>query len=111
MNNLSSPAPISLNGINAGSSPITYPKELQEDRNLDITLRPRSFKEYAGQEKIKDNLKIIIEAAKKRGEAVEHLLLHGSSGLGKLRWLILLPKKLAPILKLLLGRPLKKQGT
>ncbi|OGZ32975.1 MAG: Holliday junction DNA helicase RuvB [Candidatus Portnoybacteria bacterium RBG_13_41_18] len=62
---------------------LTDPKLTGEDQNLDQTLRPKTFREYLGQEKIKENLKILIEAAKKRGEPIEHVLLSGASGLGK----------------------------
>ena len=96
--------------MNNLSSPITSPEELREDRNLDITLRPRSFEEYAGQEKIKDNLKIIIEAAKKRGEAVEHLLLHGSSGLGKTSLANIIAKEIGTNIKITSGPAIEKTG-
>lgn len=46
-------------------------------------LRPKSFDEYVGQKNIKGNLKIAIEAAQKRGDALDHILLHGPPGLGK----------------------------
>lgn len=62
---------------------ITNSKEKTEDKNLDITLRPRSFSEYVGQEKIKKNLDIFIKAARKRKEPIEHVLLYGPAGLGK----------------------------
>lgn len=62
---------------------LTDPKGTNEDQILDKTLRPRSFFEYIGQEKIKENLKILIQAAKKRNEPIEHVLLSGASGLGK----------------------------
>ena len=55
----------------------------QEEEQLETTLRPLNFSEYVGQEKVKNNLKILIEAAKKRGETIEHVLLFGSPGLGK----------------------------
>ncbi len=54
-----------------------------EEEQFEMSLRPSSFDEYIGQEKIKKNLKILIEAAKKRGESIEHVLLFGSPGLGK----------------------------
>ena len=63
--------------------PIIDPKIVDQDLNLDFTLRPSSFVEYQGQEKIKENLRILIGAAKKRGEAIEHVLLCGPAGLGK----------------------------
>ncbi|MFH1837989.1 MAG: Holliday junction branch migration DNA helicase RuvB [Candidatus Kuenenbacteria bacterium] len=58
-------------------------KEKPEDKNLDLTLRPKKLSEYIGQEKIKQNLNIFIEAAKKRSEPIEHVLLYGPPGLGK----------------------------
>ena len=54
-----------------------------DEENFEMSLRPTTFEEYIGQEKIKKNLKILIEAAKKRGESIEHVLLFGSPGLGK----------------------------
>ena len=58
-------------------------KESQSDQALDNTLRPQTFSEYVGQEKIKENLKISIEAARQRKETIEHVLLYGAPGLGK----------------------------
>ena len=58
-------------------------KEKAEDKTLDLTLRPKILREFVGQEKIKENLKIFMEAAKKRAEALEHVLLHGPPGIGK----------------------------
>ncbi len=54
-----------------------------EEEQLETSLRPASFDEYIGQQKIKKNLNILIEAAKKRNESIEHVLLFGSPGLGK----------------------------
>jgi Holliday junction DNA helicase RuvB len=54
-----------------------------EEEQFETSLRPSSFDEYIGQQKIKKNLNILIEAAKKRGESIEHVLLFGSPGLGK----------------------------
>jgi len=62
---------------------LTDPKITGEDQSLDQTLRPRTFRDYLGQEKTKESLKILIEAAKQRKEPIEHLLLSGASGLGK----------------------------
>ena len=53
-----------------------------EDR-LEITLRPKTLKEYIGQTKVKENMKIFIEAAKKRNEPLDHVLLYGPPGLRK----------------------------
>ena len=56
---------------------------LDEDRVMDNSLRPRFFADYIGQEKIKETLKIYIEAAKSRGETLDHVLFYGPPGLGK----------------------------
>ncbi len=57
--------------------------EAPEDREPEVTLRPQSLAEYVGQEKAKENLKIYIDAAKKRGDCLDHVLLYGPPGLGK----------------------------
>ncbi|HEX9916740.1 MAG TPA: Holliday junction branch migration DNA helicase RuvB [candidate division Zixibacteria bacterium] len=62
---------------------VTFPEKLSDEIEYDITLRPSSFDEFIGQEKLKDNLKIFIQAAKKRKEALEHVLFYGPPGLGK----------------------------
>ncbi len=62
---------------------ITTSSKKPEDIQFDITLRPQTFDEYVGQTKVKKNLDILIQAAKGRHEAIEHILLYGSAGLGK----------------------------
>jgi Holliday junction DNA helicase RuvB len=59
--------------------PLLEPEEVELENNL----RPKSLEEYIGQEKVKEKLKIFIEAAKKRGEALDHCLFYGPPGLGK----------------------------
>lgn len=59
------------------------PKLKEEEVALDMSLRPRQLAEFIGQDRIKENLKIVIEAAKQRGEALDHVLLYGPPGLGK----------------------------
>ncbi|OGZ45088.1 MAG: Holliday junction DNA helicase RuvB [Candidatus Ryanbacteria bacterium RIFCSPHIGHO2_02_FULL_45_13b] len=61
----------------------TTNKELKEDSTLDASLRPRTWDEYIGQDAIKKNLAISLEAARKRGEPLEHMLFYGPAGLGK----------------------------
>lgn len=53
------------------------------DEKVEFSLRPINFEDYIGQEKVKENLKIYIEAAKSRNEPLDHLLLYGPPGLGK----------------------------
>src|SRR6202163_3691847 len=55
----------------------------EEERQFEVALRPSRLADFAGQTKIKDNLAIAIEAAKRRGEAMDHVLLYGPPGLGK----------------------------
>jgi Holliday junction DNA helicase RuvB len=55
----------------------------REEGDIEKVLRPLSFSDFTGQEKVVDNLKIFVEAAMKRGEALDHVLLHGPPGLGK----------------------------
>ena len=62
---------------------IVTPDYSPEDVDLELSLRPRSLNDYIGQEKAKENLKIYIEAAKNRNEALDHVLLYGPPGLGK----------------------------
>ena len=57
-------------------------EDAREER-LENSLRPKTLDEYIGQEKVKENMKIYIEAAKKRGEPLDHVLLYGPPGLGK----------------------------
>ncbi|KHE90911.1 MAG: Holliday junction branch migration DNA helicase RuvB [Candidatus Scalindua rubra] len=54
-----------------------------EDENLDVELRPKKFNDFIGQESIKKNLHVYIEASKKRGDVLDHILFSGSQGLGK----------------------------
>ena len=62
---------------------ITDPQAIREDLISEFTLRPSSLDEFVGQDKIKENLRVFIEAASKRGEQLDHVLLYGPPGLGK----------------------------
>ncbi len=62
---------------------ITQPIQQIEEQELDLTLRPQGFDEFVGQDKLKENLKIFISAAKKRKEHLDHALFYGPPGLGK----------------------------
>ena len=54
-----------------------------EDAETEVSLRPKTLDEYVGQQKVKENIKVYIEAAKLRGEGLDHILLYGPPGLGK----------------------------
>jgi len=89
---------------------ITDPRPQNEDNVLDKTLRPTNFKEYFGQEKTKKNLRVLIEAAKKRGETIEHVLLYGGSGLGKTTLAHIIAKELNANIKVTSGPAIEKIG-
>ncbi len=77
---------------------------------IDSLLRPSYWQDYVGQEKIKQNLQIILEAAKKRGEACDHLLFYGQAGLGKTTLAYLAAKELDCNLKVTSGPAIEKMG-
>ncbi len=88
----------------------TNPKAKKEDEALDTALRPKTWEEYMGQEKTKENLRIIIEAAKKRGEATEHLLIYGGPGLGKTSLAYIIAKEMGAKIKTTSGPAVEKGG-
>jgi Holliday junction DNA helicase RuvB len=89
---------------------ITNSSEKIEDIKLDNTLRPQNFSEYVGQEKIKKNLKIFIDAAKKRGESIEHVLLYGPAGLGKTTLANIIAKEAGVNIKTTSGPAIERVG-
>ena len=82
----------------------------QEDVTIDSILRPSGWDDYVGQEKIKQNLRIILEAAKKRQEVSDHLLFYGQAGLGKTTLAHLVAKELGANIKVTSGPALEKMG-
>jgi Holliday junction DNA helicase RuvB len=80
------------------------------DKNIDLILRPTNWSEYVGQEKVKKNLRMIMEAAKKRGEVCDHLLFYGQAGLGKTTLANLLAKEMGTNIKTTTGPALEKAG-
>ncbi len=92
------------------SSPVITHKQPNEDRYLDLKLRPISFEEYIGQRKIKDNLNILIGAAKKRNEPIEHVLLYGGSGLGKTTLAHIIAKEMGVNIRITSGPAIEKVG-
>ena len=88
------------------SSPI--PKK--DDEVLDSALRPSSWQEYVGQDKIKDNIRIIITAAKQRNQSPDHLLFYGNSGLGKTTLAYLVANEMGKEIRSTSGPALERAG-
>lgn len=89
---------------------ITNTTEQEEDKKIDSTLRPQSFNEYIGQERIKKNLHILISAAKKRAEPIEHILLYGPAGLGKTTLSNIIAKEMGVGIKITSGPAIERVG-
>lgn len=85
-------------------------KEQTDERMFDLTLRPQRLTEYIGQEKVKGNLSIAMQAARERGEAVEHILLHGSPGLGKTTLAHIIAKETGSNIRVTTGPAIERAG-
>ena len=90
---------------------ITSPElESGEEEKLENSLRPKALKEYIGQDKVKENMKIYIEAAKKRGEPLDHVLLYGPPGLGKTTLSNIIANEMNSSIKITSGPAIEKPG-
>ena len=85
-------------------------KKEHEDIGLSETLRPTRWDEYVGQEAIKKNLKILMQASLERGEALEHVLLHGPAGLGKTSLAHLIAREMSSQIKITSGPAIERVG-
>src|SRR3974390_1443058 len=85
-------------------------KSSADDVTFDLNLRPRGFDEYVGQEQVKENLKVAIDAARGRGDVLDHLLFHGPPGLGKTSLAYIIAREMAVNIKATSGPVVERPG-
>jgi Holliday junction DNA helicase RuvB len=84
--------------------------EEPQEAELEATLRPRDFKHYIGQEHLKKNIRLAIDAAKKRGEPLDHVLLHGPPGLGKTTMASVIANEMGAQIRVTSGPAIERPG-
>ncbi len=89
---------------------VVTPEITNDDNDIEVSLRPKSLSEYIGQDKVKENLAIYIEAAKRRQEALDHVLLYGPPGLGKTTLSNIIAHEMGSNLRITSGPAIEKPG-
>lgn len=87
----------------------THDEDLDEQQ-IEVTLRPQTFADYVGQERLKKNLKLAIEAAKKRSEPIDHVLLYGPPGLGKTTMATVIANEMGANIRVTAGPAIERAG-
>ncbi len=92
------------------SDRIVSSKRTREETGLDVGLRPQSLDEYIGQDRVKENLRILLEAARARDEALDHVLIYGPPGLGKTTLAHVLANEMGVNIKVTAGPAIERAG-
>src|ERR1700743_2276585 len=91
--------------VNAGAEP-----EEPEEQQIEVTLRPRDFANYIGQERLKKNIKLAIDAATKSSEPLDHVMLHGPPGLGKTTMASVIANEMGAQIRVTSGPAIERAG-